>query len=60
VKFAGADRERPAKTSRSASVEYLSIGQGDAIPIRPPEGEKALVDDRPHKEVVVNCSVAGR
>jgi hypothetical protein len=59
VKFAGADRERPTKTSRSASVEFLGIGQGDAIRIRLPEGERALGDARPHKEVVVNYSVAG-
>jgi hypothetical protein len=48
-----AARERPAKASRSASGEFLGVGQGDAILIRSPEGEKALVDSGPHKELVV-------
>ena len=42
----------PAPQSGTASIEFLDVGQGDAVLIRSPEGKVALVDAGPSKEIV--------
>ena len=43
---------RPSASSGRATVEFLDVGQGDAILIRSPEGKSALVDAGPSRRVV--------
>ena len=43
----------------TASIEFLDVGQGDAVLIRSPEGKVALVDAGPSKEIVPNLHARG-
>jgi beta-lactamase superfamily II metal-dependent hydrolase len=49
-----AAQDHPTRLSRVASIEFLDVGQGDAILIRSPEGKTALVDAGPHRELAVD------
>jgi beta-lactamase superfamily II metal-dependent hydrolase len=42
----------PASAQDTATIDFLDVGQGDAILIRSPEGKTALVDAGPSKEIV--------
>jgi beta-lactamase superfamily II metal-dependent hydrolase len=42
----------PASAQDTATIDFLDVGQGDAILIRSPEGKTALVDAGPSKDIV--------
>jgi glyoxylase-like metal-dependent hydrolase (beta-lactamase superfamily II) len=48
---APAQDQSVAKTG-SLAIDFLDVGQGDAILIRSPEGKTALVDAGPSKDIV--------
>src|SRR4051812_34467544 len=41
-----------ASAQNTATIDFLDVGQGDAILIRSPEGKTALVDAGPSKDIV--------
>ncbi len=49
-----AAQERRPEPARLASIEFLDVGQGDAILIRSSEGKVALVDAGPHKDLAAD------
>ncbi len=50
------DSEKEEDSSRSLTIHFIDVGQGDAIWIQTPEGENVLVDagDNQHADALVN------